>query len=211
MKRIIHATVVFCLALFSLSAVASAHVTIDPKEAVVGRQAYSVRVPNEKDIPTTELRLVVPDGVEVTGILPIAGWTHKENRAAADPNATDDDGHPAQGRIAEITWSGGKINPGEYQLFTVNTNYPGEPKELTWKAYQKYSDNGVVAWDGASEESPAPTVLTMSESKFDTLKKTVDELRTQKTDATNADTSLWFAFIAVLFSVAAFIIALKKK
>jgi uncharacterized protein YcnI len=53
-------------AVFSLAVgVASAHVVVKPAEVgVAARQAFTVGVPNEKDVPVVKLRLVVPDGVK---------------------------------------------------------------------------------------------------------------------------------------------------
>jgi uncharacterized protein YcnI len=194
-------------ALLLMTSVASAHVTLDPKEAVPGFQRYSVNVPVEKDIATTELRLVVPENVEIHGVLPVAGWTHAEKRADTDATASDDHGDAAHGRITEITWTGGKINPGEYVSFGVSTRYQGDPATLTWKAYQKYADGSVVAWDGSDTKFPAPAVTVIKENKIDTLTNAVNSQGTP----TSNQAPLWFSFAAVLFSVAAFMIALRKK
>ena len=70
MNRIVFVFVYGIVLLASASQV-SAHVSLSPKEAVVGYTTFTVNVPTEKEIPTTEIRVVVPDGVEVHGVAPV--------------------------------------------------------------------------------------------------------------------------------------------
>lgn len=54
---------------------AVAHVTVKPGETTPSTyQVFTVNVPNEKDIPTVSVRLVVPE--TITGVTPTtkAGW-----------------------------------------------------------------------------------------------------------------------------------------
>jgi len=138
-------------------AIASAHVTLDPQEAAIGWQMYQVRVPNERAVPTTQLRLVIPDGVEVHGVLPVPGWTHTEKDPSGKVIVPGE--HAAEtARIAEVVWSGGKINPGEYQIFGISTRGTGDARTLAWKAYQTYEGGEIVAWDDTKADQPAPKV-----------------------------------------------------
>src|SRR3954447_25251017 len=90
-----------CLVL-ATAGVAWAHVVVTPKEAPAGSyQKFSVSVPTEKDIPTTGVRVEVPEGFTVTGVQPVPGWQHEFEK----------DG----GVVKTITWSGGKIEPEEFQ------------------------------------------------------------------------------------------------
>jgi uncharacterized protein YcnI len=65
-------------------------------------------VPTEKDIPTTKIRVEVPEGFTVTGVQPVPGWQHEFERD--------------QGVINAITWSGGKLGPEEFQEFASAPN-----------------------------------------------------------------------------------------
>ena len=72
-----------------------AHVTVQPREvAAKSSQEFLVRVPTEKDQPTTSVRIVFPEGFEVLRVRPTSGWKNEFERDAA-------------GRITGITWSGG--------------------------------------------------------------------------------------------------------
>ena len=195
---------VFTLVIILIFAPAiSAHVTLDPKEAVIGRQAYSVRVPNERDVATTKVELQVPTGVEITGILPIPGWQHTEKKN--------------NDMITAITWSGGTINPGEYMLFSFSTNYTGNPGVVMWKAYQTYADGQVVPWDSSSDEHPAPKVSikkgTMTNTDDDDHDAAAPEVQSmnKSEEHMSPDMNLWISGVALLVSLTALIVSVRGK
>lgn len=220
-KLLIGLSVVFgVIGLFPASA--KAHVRLDPAEVVPGRQVYWVRVPNEKTMPTTNVRLVVPDGVEVTGVVPTAGWEHSSKTEAIESAAKEehDDGHGGAGhsdeakttRISEITWSGGQIKDGEVTLFGIATNYEGQPGKLYWKAYQTYQDGSVVNWDGSNEDSPAATVEVLSQSRLDALAAKIPDADTAKnTDSASSTMATVLAGAAVLVSLASLFITIRRS
>src|SRR3954467_13859099 len=128
-----------CLLMLATSGVAWAHVTVSPKEVPVDSyQVLTVRAPTEKDIPTTEIRVEVPEGFTAVGVRPGPGWE----------SAFEEDG----GAIRAITWSGGEIQPQEFQEFAIQTKTPEETGEYPWKAFQTYEDGNVVEWTGPPEE-----------------------------------------------------------
>ncbi|MBX4188103.1 MAG: YcnI family protein [Candidatus Doudnabacteria bacterium] len=136
-----------------LAGVASAHVTVSPKEVGVGKfQTFSISVPSEKEIATVGLRLVLPPGVEHVSPTVKPGWTIK---TVSQDNVVSEDGHEA---ITEIIWTGGSI-PGEYRDdFTFSVKVPSKEGVLAWKAYQTYKDGSVVEWDlGPGEQQPKNT------------------------------------------------------
>lgn len=196
-----------------------AHVSISPTEMTPGSQSFTLRVPNEQAEATVAVRVEVPDGVEVTGVKSLSGWTHQEKHEAvmqkpqgfriiqqvfADHAAED------TGRITEITWTGGKIMPGEYTEFSLSAKYTGEPKELNWKAYQTYADGDTVAWDGSDEKSPAPKVTVVKDTQLAMMQASLTEVKTASEK--QAQTSpQWLTIGAFLLSVAALGVSLKGK
>ena len=72
----------------------------------------------------------------------------------------DQAGQADQGRgqrdaeaISKITWSGGEIKPGEFQLFTISAGpLPTDTKSLEFKAVQTYSNGETVALDRIDAE-----------------------------------------------------------
>jgi uncharacterized protein YcnI len=130
---------------------ASAHVTVWPKETTTGAyEKYTVRVPVEKDINTTKVRVEFPAGVKVSTVAPQAGWDY-----AYETNA--------DGTNKAIVWTAtaGGIKKGEFSEFSfvgANPKEAGSGK-LAWKAYQTYADNSVVEWTG-EEGSKTPASVT---------------------------------------------------
>ena len=62
-----------CLSLATIG-VARAHVVVSPEEVPAGEyEKMVVTVPTEKEIPTTEVRVEVPEGFVVSGVQPVPG------------------------------------------------------------------------------------------------------------------------------------------
>jgi uncharacterized protein YcnI len=127
-----------------IAGVANAHVTVWPRESVAGTSdLYTARVPTEKDVPTVQVRVEFPPEVTVSRFVPNHGWDRQVEKDSA-------------GRIAAVTWSGGRIAPDELGLFTFSGRNASIPGEIAWKAYQTYADGSVVEWSGPSgSEHPA--------------------------------------------------------
>lgn len=130
-----------------LLSVAAAHATVRTEtgltESKVGAsETYRLNVPTEKEIPTTQVRLVVPAGVTLTRFQVLPGFTRSVVKNA-------------DGLITEVTWRG-RIAPQEYARFFFQARNPAQPGEVAWKVYQTYADGSVVAWDDTSpEQTPA--------------------------------------------------------
>ena len=207
MKRII-SVVVGGAMLFVCAGQVSAHMSLSPKEAVVGYTTFTVNVPTEKEIPTVGVRVLVPEGVEVHGVLPVAGWTHVEKKAEAE--VVNDADHKteesAHGKVTEIVWTGGRIADGEFMQFPISISYAGDPKQLVWKAYQTYADGSIVAWDDSNEKNPAPKVSMVTTSTVD--QAVTDIAAIKKSSGAQAP---WLSVGAFLFSVAALAFSTQKK
>lgn len=132
MKRVL--SVFLSMVILSYSSTAAAHVVVKPAEVAPAQfQTFTVGVPNEKDLPTTQVKLVISDGVEHVTPTSKPGWQI----------SMDKDG----GAVKSITWQGGAINAGLRDDFTFSAKVPAQQTDLQWKAYQTYSDGTVVAWD----------------------------------------------------------------
>jgi uncharacterized protein YcnI len=196
-----------------------AHVSISPKETTAGSQAFTFHVPNEQEEPTVSVKIEIPDGVEVTGIMALPGWTHTEKHEAVMEKPQGfrivrqvfaDHAAEETGRITEITWTGGKIGPGEYAEFSLTAKYDGEPKELLWKAYQTYADGDTVPWDASDEKHPAPKVTVIKDTQLAMMQTTLGEMKATQEKA-NAGQSQWLTIGAFLLSVTALGVGLKGK
>jgi uncharacterized protein YcnI len=132
------------------ASVASAHVRVLPEEVPADSyEVLTVRVPTEKDIPTTQVRVEVPEGFTILGVQPVPGWDHE----------FEENG----GVIEAITWSGGEIGPQEFQQFAVQAKTPKDTGEFAWSAFQTYEDGSVVAWTGSEDAEEPASVVTVAE------------------------------------------------
>jgi uncharacterized protein YcnI len=149
-RRTTVATLVLLSALLTFAGPASAHVTVQPGEAVQGSYTkLTFRVPNESDTAATvKLEVELPASIEGARTKPVPGWT-----------ATVD------GRT--IRWEGGRVEPGQFQEFDISVGPLPEVDQLVFKAVQTYSDGSEARWieetvEGEEEpERPAP-VLTLT-------------------------------------------------
>ncbi len=149
-------------ALLVAAPVAAAHVTLNPGEWEAGGFArFAVRVPNERDnADTTRVTLRFPEQVISASFQPVEGWRRTVKMARLD-EPIDDEGEQITERIHTVTWTGGRIRPGEFQEFGVSFQVPEEQPgtELAFPAVQTYSNGEVVRWIGPSDaDAPAPTV-----------------------------------------------------
>src|SRR5918997_5118551 len=142
-------------AMLAVSDPACAHVLVSPEKVTAGDfETLSVSVPTEKEIPTTEIRVDVPEGFLLSGVQPVPGWEH----------AFEED----RGVVTAVTFSGGEIRPQEFQQFLVQAQAPEEPGGYPWKATQTYEDGSTVEWAGAPDsEEPASVVEVVSGGSAD--------------------------------------------
>ena len=138
--------------LFSLSAalllsLAAAHATVRTEiglsESAAGKsETYRLNVPVEKDMATTQIRLVVPTGVGLSRFQVTPGFARTVTKNA-------------DGLVTEVIWRG-DIEPMEYARFFFQAKNPDAAGELIWKVYQTYADGSVVAWDDTQpDKTPA--------------------------------------------------------
>jgi periplasmic copper chaperone A len=143
---------------------AAAHVTLNPGEWEAGGFArFAVRVPNERDnADTIEVTVRFPQSIISASFQPKAGWKRSIEMEPLD-EPVQEEGEQITEHIARVTWSGGKIAPGEFEEFGVSFRVPETPGEdLVFPAIQTYSNGEVVRWIGPPDsESPAPIVAVL--------------------------------------------------
>ena len=135
-----------------------AHVSVKPNQVgVAAYQTFNVSVPNEKDNPTTGIRLVIPAGLEHTSPNVKPGWSVEIKRAGESMKGevlNTGEKAPDPETVTEIIWTGGSIPAGMRDDFYFSAKTPADPGELQWKAYQTYADGVTVAWDLAKDAQP---------------------------------------------------------
>jgi uncharacterized protein YcnI len=147
-------TMFLLVMLFTLgfAGLASAHVTVQPSTAPAGSyQVFTVRVPTELKVATTQVKVAIPEGVDVTRFEPKSDWTYTPEMNA-------------DGKITSVTWktSGSGLSPTEFGDFRMQGKVADDAKELVWKAYQTYADGTLVEWTGAADADKPASVTTIT-------------------------------------------------
>ena len=137
---------------------AYAHVTVQPNEAVAGSfSRFVVRVPTERDVPTTEVTVELPP-LAFLAFEDKAGWQREEKEAKFD-EPLEAFGQKITRGVVEVTWTGGEIGPEEFAEFGFSAALPEDQDTLKFNAIQTYQGGEVVEWTGAPEsEAPAAQV-----------------------------------------------------
>src|SRR5262245_24434141 len=135
MRRILLAA---ALALAVAAVPASAHVEVLPAQATVDQsQEFTVRVPTERNLPTTAVQVRFPAGITVYSFAaPPPGW----RMTVLQKN----------GRSVGVRYGGGRIPVGQYLDFRF-LGTPTATGTAAWPALQTYADGKVKPWTGRPE------------------------------------------------------------
>jgi len=182
-------------------------------------------VPAERPVPTTKLEVVLPTDhpVPSVSVKSLPGWQCKTETAKLPKPVKTDDGDEITEAITKITWTGGKIAPGEFQEFDVSMGpLPTDTDKLTFKVLQTYADGDVVRWiqtaqEGQPEpENPAP-VLTFTPASGEEHGKTAPAGTEQAATTTAADSSTsdtttrTLAILGLVAGLGVAILALRRR
>ncbi|MFB3068296.1 MAG: DUF1775 domain-containing protein [Acidobacteriota bacterium] len=143
------------------AAQAFAHVSVNPRRAISGTHhvAFTVRAPVEKDIPTVELKIIIPPEWKEAG--------GQVDRVELDPLWDVTIERDEDDWIKSVTWSGAEAPDYSFIQFNLIITLPKLTGQQQIKAYQKYSDGSVVAWveDRTEEgvEKPAAALMLVEE------------------------------------------------
>lgn len=182
--------------LLALAAPAAAHVDVLPAE--VERDAaveFTVRVPTERELATTGVRIDIPEQVTVYAFAePPPGWTMRLVRG-------DD------GRFRAVVYSGGRIGVRRYADFRM-LGTPFGSGTAVWKARQTYADGLVKPWiaspeaagestpeSGPSDPGPAASVAIVAPGALGTA---APARAVEEDDGSGA--AIWLGVIAIAVS-----------
>ncbi len=188
-----------------LSGSASAHVVVKPVEVPTASfQTFTASTPNEKDVPVTQLKVVMPKGLK--HVLPTikAGWQIDVEK----------EGESEAAEVKSITWKGNTIPAGFRDDFTFSAQVPADAGKLEWKAYQSYEGGIVVAWDLAQDKQPKKADGTPDFSKsgpFSVTTLTAKEAAAKTADSGTSEWAMPFAAVGIVLGLAAIFLATRKK
>lgn len=168
LRRTAVATLSTGLVLLAGTVPASAHVHVTPDSAAPGGYSkLTFRVPDElPDSSTVKVEIALPENQPVASVSvkPLPGWTVTTQKRTLSTPLTTDDGKITTA-VSRIVWSGGKIQPGQFQEFDVSIGpLPDHGGSMVFKALQTYDNGQVVRWidppatDGSEPEHPAPVL-----------------------------------------------------
>ncbi|WP_432092225.1 YcnI family copper-binding membrane protein [Streptomyces sp. bgisy100] len=154
-----------------LAGPAFAHVTVEGEAEKGGFATIAVKVPNERDNASTDkLELNLPADHPLASVMPepVPGWDVKVTKEKLD-KPIEMHGEKITEAVTKVTWTGGKIGPGQFQRFPLAVGQlPENTDQLVFKAIQTYDNDETVRWieapkeNGEEPESPAP-VLALTE------------------------------------------------
>lgn len=191
---------------------ALAHVTITPSSVQGGTAAVlTFHVPcEEANADTTRIDIQIPTQHPIADLLvePVPGWSISVKTVTLAKPLVTDDGRFTQA-VSEVTWSGGKILPGQFQDFSVTADpLPTGVPSLAFKALQTYSNGDVVRWidlaqpGQAEPDHPAP-VLTLTSGTPATRTSTVSAATTPQAAGGSDGTARMLAGAALAVGVLA--------
>jgi len=189
--------VAIALLALALPARAGAHVEVLPDKPLLEQeQEFVVRVPDERDIPTTAVRVLFPNGVNVSQFAPLPAWRRKVLLTR-------------DRRPRGVVYTGGQIAPGEYGEFRFLAT-PRRPGPVVWKTFQTYADGATKPWTGPpeppgakeeretgpTEQGPAPATEVTA----------VPDIASGGTPATggkavSSDAATWLGVIAIVIAL----------
>ena len=125
--------------------VALAHAVVYPKASATGAyERYLLRVPNEKDTPTTRIEIRFPDAARVISFADVPGWEMNPVLDSAK-------------RIVGAVWTG-TLPPARFVELPFIAVNPKIASQLVWPVFQSYASGERVEWTGAPDETtPAST------------------------------------------------------
>ena len=165
--------VVAAAAAFAASS-ASAHITLENREATVGSSYKAVFVVPHgcAGSATVRIRVQIPEGVIGVKPMPKPGWNVE---AIKGKYAGDYDFHGAKlsEGVKEVVWSGGRLPDDNYDEFVISTFLTTalKPNTTLYFPTVQECEQGVSRWidipaagsaaHGHDSKSPAPGVMLM--------------------------------------------------
>lgn len=118
-----------------------AHVTISPGESKLGAsERYTVHVPTEGQVSTVGVDLDIPEGVTVSGVQAVGGWTREIRREGT--------------RAVGVSWKL-DIPPAQFADLVFTARNPGQGTQIAWKVRQLFADGTSRDWTPATKLVPA--------------------------------------------------------
>lgn len=150
LRRVLAVASLLCAAGALVPLVATAHVTVWPRSAARGAfERYVVRVPNERNVPTTRVEIHFPAEVRISSFQEVAGWQLQVLTDSA-------------GKITGAVWTGSLPAKRFVEFPFIGVN-PKEGDRVVFAATQTYDGGEVVEWSGPEGSKTPASVTTLTE------------------------------------------------
>jgi uncharacterized protein YcnI len=127
-----------------------AHAVVYPKSSTSGAfERYVLRIPNEKEVPTTRVEIHFPPEVRVLAFADVPGW---QLQVLTDSTKA----------ITGAVWTG-TLGTARFVEFPFEAKNPKTAARLAWPTYQTYSTGERVEWTG-DEHTKTPASITVIRS-----------------------------------------------
>ncbi|KGM44806.1 YcnI family protein [Neobacillus niacini] len=214
MKKLIASFAVMFAAFSLFAGIASAHVTVLPKETTQGSyEMFTLRVPSENEtVPTTQVKVEFPKEVNISRFEPKPGWKYEIEKDAS-------------GKITSVIWTAENegLSSTEFGLFYLQGKVADDATEIAFKAYQTYQDGSVVEWIGAPDSEKPASVTTVkpadgsddhhhgtTETKVETKTEQTNE-ETVKETTSSSNAPLYVSIAALIAALVSVGISLKRR
>lgn len=189
---------------------AQAHVTVSPATLPAsGYAKVDLSVPHGcEESPTKSLTVQMPDEVQSATPQVVPGWkiSVKEGKL---PKPYDNHGEQVTEGVREITWSGGRLDPHQLEVFGISIKVEGKTGDtVAFKAIQKCL-KGETAWieipvEGEEEPpEPAPMVELVEAQEEDAAAEPVALQTTAAPTEDNTDDGASTTLVVVALAMGA--------
>lgn len=168
-----------------LSSLAWARAVVFPTTSTPGAlEKYSLRVINERDVPTLKIEIRFPGGLQVISFGDVPGWNLQILTDSAQ-------------RIAGAIWTGVLERQHFVELPFIAVN-PKNSTSLSWPTFETYRGGERVEWTSPDTGSKTPVSTTL-----------ISEVIPQP--GRTSRTSLYISIIALAFALTAIGVALRPR
>jgi uncharacterized protein YcnI len=199
MKKIFASFSTLILFIMLFAGIASAHVTVFPKEAIQGSyEKFTVRVPSEQDTPTMKVEVKIPETVEISRTMPLSGWKSELTK-------------DANGKVTSVIWTATAegLTSTEFGEFSMQGKVDKAATSIVWKAVQTYKDGSIVEWIGDEKSDHPASVTTVKAVPANATVAADGDVVTA--DSTSSDLPLYLSIAAAVLALLSLIISLRRK
>jgi uncharacterized protein YcnI len=173
-------------AILLTSSVAWGRAVVFPKTSTPGAyEKYSLRVMNERDIPTLQVEISFPAGLRVVSFEDVPGW---KLQVLTDSTR----------RITGAVWRG-VLERQHFVEFPFLALNPKDNVSLSWPTYQTYEGGERVEWTNPDTASKTPVSTTLVSEAI------------PLTPVKISRTSLYISITGLLFALTALGVALRPR